>query len=69
MGWLCDPTLENSIWRRKLNVELNNIMKGENIIKFVKAQRIGLIGHIERLDNLRPFKGCTSRPSERTRMM
>jgi hypothetical protein len=44
------PVLENGIWRNRYNDELNEIIKGEDIVRFIKAQRIRWLGHVERLE-------------------
>jgi hypothetical protein len=43
------PSNENVIWRIKTNQELDKIMKHKNIIHFIRAQRMGWFGHIERM--------------------
>lgn len=40
------PVLENDVWRRKITVELNDLIKIENTITSVKARRIKWIGLI-----------------------
>jgi hypothetical protein len=44
------PVMENGIWRNRYNDELNEIIKGEDIVRFIKAQRIRWLGHVERLE-------------------
>jgi hypothetical protein len=34
-------------WRIKTNQEINDILKGQNIIGFIKKQRLNWFGHIE----------------------
>jgi hypothetical protein len=34
------PAKENELWRIQQNDELEDIIKGENIIRFIKCQRI-----------------------------
>ena len=37
------------MWRIRNNEELNRSIKGEDIIKFIEAQRIGWLGHVKRM--------------------
>jgi hypothetical protein len=37
-------------WRIKTNQELNDTLKGQNIIGFIKKQRLSWLGHIERMN-------------------
>jgi hypothetical protein len=51
------PVKENEIWRIRQNNELEDIIKRENIIRFIKCQRIRWLGHLERmLDTALPKK-------------
>ena len=50
------PTNENGIWRIKTNQELDKIIKHKNIINFITAQRLGWLGHIERMQGTRMVK-------------
>jgi hypothetical protein len=34
------PAKENELWRIQQNDELEDIIKGENIVRFIKSQRI-----------------------------
>jgi len=43
------PVKENELWRIGGNDELEVIIKGENIVRFIKWQRIRWLGHIERM--------------------
>jgi len=38
------------IWRIRNNEELNKSIKGEDIVKFIKAQRIRWLGHVKRME-------------------
>jgi len=42
---------ENELWRIRLNDELEAIIKGENIVRFIKCQIIRWLGHIERMQD------------------
>ena len=44
------PVKENELWRIRQN-ELEAIIKGESIVRFVKCQRIRWLGHIERIQD------------------
>jgi hypothetical protein len=44
------PVMENGIWRNRYNDELNEIINGEDIVRFIKAQRIRWLGHVERME-------------------
>jgi len=50
------PTNENGIWQIKTNQELDKIIKHKNIINFRRAQRLGWLGHIERMQETRMVK-------------
>ena len=45
---------EDGYWRIKTNQEINDIIKGQNIIGFIRKQRLKWLGHVERmtLDNI-----------------
>ena len=45
------PVKENDLWRIRRNDELEAIIKGENILRFIKSQRIRWLGHIERMQD------------------
>ena len=42
---------ENELWRIRRNDELEAIIKGANIVRFIKCQRIRWLGHIERMQD------------------
>ena len=54
------PTYENGYWQIKTNHELDKIIKHENVINFVRAQRLGWLGHVERMQETRVFKAIHS---------
>jgi len=37
-------------WRIKTDQEINYILKGQNVIGFIKKQRLNWLGHVERMD-------------------
>jgi hypothetical protein len=45
------PVKENELWRIRRNDELEDIIKGENMVRFIKSQRIRWLGHIERMQD------------------
>ena len=52
-----DPKYENGEWKSRTNRELEEMSKGENIVKWIKDQRISWLGHLERMEEDRmPIK-------------
>ena len=50
----------NGEWRSRVNRELEEISKGENIVKWIKGRRISWLGHLDRMEEDRvPKKMCT----------
>jgi hypothetical protein len=45
------PVKENELWRIRRNDKLEAIIKGENIVRFIKCQRTRWLGHIERMQD------------------
>jgi hypothetical protein len=45
------PVKEYELWRIRRNDELEDIIKEENILRFIKSQRIRWLGHIERMQD------------------
>ena len=41
---------ENGEWKSWTNRELEEMSKGENIVKWIKGQRISWLGHLERME-------------------
>jgi len=51
------PKYENGEWKSRTNRELEEISKGENIVKLIKGQRISWLGHLERMEeDMKPKK-------------
>jgi len=40
---------DDGYWGIKTNQEINGILKGQNIIGFIKKQRLNWLGHVERM--------------------
>jgi hypothetical protein len=40
---------DDGYWRIKSNQEIKDILKGQNIIAFIKKQRLNWLGHVERM--------------------
>jgi hypothetical protein len=47
------PKYENGEWRTRTNRELEEMSKGENIVRWIKGQRISWLGHLERMEENR----------------
>jgi hypothetical protein len=45
------PKYENGEWNSRMNRELEEMSKGENIVKWIKGQRISWLGHLERMED------------------
>jgi hypothetical protein len=44
------------IWRIRNNAELGQVIKGADIVRFIKAKRVKWLGHIQRMDTSRIAK-------------
>ena len=44
------PVVDKEVWRIRYNDELCKLMAGEDIVKFIKVQKIQWLGHVERMD-------------------
>jgi hypothetical protein len=45
-----------NIWRIRNNVEIGKLIEGADIVRFIKTQRIKLLGHIQIMDQTRPTR-------------
>jgi hypothetical protein len=43
------PKYEDGKWKIRTNRELEELIKGEIIVKWIKGQRISWLGHLERM--------------------
>ena len=48
-GRIYGPKYENGEWKSRTNRELEEMSKGENIVRRIKGQRISWLGHLERM--------------------
>jgi len=54
-------------WKSRTNRELEEMSKGENIVKWIKGQRISWLGHLERMEEDRMPKNIFTQELEGTR--
>jgi hypothetical protein len=47
------PVNIGNIWRTRNNTEIDKLIEGADIVRFIKAQRIEWLGHIQRMDQAR----------------
>ena len=69
------PTQDkDGVWRIKTNEELENLIKGKNIVRFIKSQRLRWVAHVIRMEATRTVKKltewepCATRPVGRPRL-
>ena len=58
---------ENGEWKSHTNRELEQMSKGENIVKWIKGQRISWLGHLERMEEDKMSKKIFTQELEGTR--
>jgi len=61
------PKYENGEWKSQAKHELEEMSKGENIVKWIKGQRISWLGHLERMEKDRMPKKIFTQELERKR--
>jgi len=61
------PKCENGEWKSRTHRELEEMSKGENIVKWMKGQRINWLGHLERMEEDRMPKKIFTQEMEGTR--
>ena len=64
---LYGPKYGNREWKSKTNQELEEMSKGENIVKWIKGQRLSWLGHLERMEENRMPKKIFTQELEGTR--
>ena len=45
---ICGATKENQIWKVKTNEELDKLIEHQNIINYIKFQRLSWFGHVRK---------------------
>jgi len=50
------PVNIDSVWRIRNNMKIDNLIERADIVRFIKAQRIKWLGHIQRMDQTRPAR-------------
>jgi hypothetical protein len=58
---------ENGGWKSRTNRELEEMSKGENIVKWIKGQRISWLGHLARMEEDRMPRKIFTQELEGTR--
>jgi hypothetical protein len=58
---------EDGEWKSRTNRELEEMSKGENIVKWIKGQRIRWLGHLERMEEDRMTKKIFTQELEGTK--
>ena len=59
---------EDGYWRIKTNQEGSDLLKGQNVIGFIKKQRLSWLGHVERMSEgnivqkIKRWKPMSKRP-------
>jgi hypothetical protein len=59
---------EDGEWKSRTNQELEELSKGENIVKWIKGQRIRWLGHLEGMEEDRTPKKIFTQELEGTRL-
>ena len=48
------PVNIDNIWRTRNNMEIDKLIEGADIVRFIKAQRFKWLGHVQRMDQAGP---------------
>ena len=61
------PKYENGEWKSRTSRQLEEMSKGENMVKWITGQRISWLGHLERMEEDRMAKKIFTQELEGTR--
>jgi len=61
------PKYDDGEWKSRMNRELEDLSKGEIIVKWIKRKSISWLGHLERMEENRMPKKIFTQELERTR--
>jgi hypothetical protein len=50
------PVNTDNMWRIRNNMYIDTLIEDADIVRFIKAQRIEWLGHIQRMDQARPAR-------------
>jgi len=50
------PVNIDNMWRTRNKMEIDKLTEGADIVRFIKAQRIKWLGHVQRRDQARPTR-------------
>jgi hypothetical protein len=64
---ICGPKYENGEWKSRTIRELEEMSKGENIVKWIKGQSMSWLGHLERMGEDRMPKKIFTQELEGTK--
>jgi hypothetical protein len=64
---ICGPKYGKGEWKSRTNRELEELSKGENIVKWIKGQRIRWVSHLEGMEDDRVLKKIFTQELEGTR--
>jgi len=64
---MCGHKYENAEWKSRTDRKLEEMSEGENVVEWIKGQRISWLGHLERMEKDRMSKKIFTQELEGTR--
>jgi hypothetical protein len=61
------PVNIDNTWRIQNNIEFDKLIEGADMVRFIKAQRIKWLDHIQRMDQTRPARRLLNWASRKTK--